>query len=88
VPRDEVRVTTKSGRLLRDDPGLPMPTRFHETRVPAPVTDPSRHLVDYTAQGAARSYDESLGRAWPRAALPIYRRPSFYYISLVFLRTK
>ena len=57
VPLDEIRVTTKSGRLIRDGEGY-----FHENRVPAPVTDPTKHLVDYSGAGAGASMEESLER--------------------------
>ena len=57
VPLDEIRVTTKSGRLIRDGE-----VYFHENRVPAPVTDPTKHLVDYSGAGAGASMEESLER--------------------------
>ena len=57
VRLDEIRVTTKSGRLIRDGEDY-----FHENRVPAPVTDPTKHLVDYSGAGAGASMEESLER--------------------------
>jgi D-threo-aldose 1-dehydrogenase len=61
VPLGEIRVTTKSGRRMREG-GSEDGAYFWETRVPAPVTDPSKHLVDYTAEGARLSFEESMGR--------------------------
>ena len=42
----EIRVTTKSGRQMRID-GTESSGYYSETRVPAPVTDPTKHLVNY-----------------------------------------
>jgi aryl-alcohol dehydrogenase-like predicted oxidoreductase len=60
VPLSEIRIYTKSGRLLRD-PSTNEPY-LYEGPVPAPVTDNAYHEVDYSADGAAASLSDSLGR--------------------------
>ena len=67
VPLSEIRVTTKSGRLMREG-GSEDGGYFWEQRVPAPVVDPSKHLVDYTFAGARLSLQESLVRLGNGAA--------------------
>lgn len=60
VPLSEVRVYTKSGRLLRD-PSTGEPY-LYEGATPAPIADSAYHQVDYSADGAAVSLQESLER--------------------------
>lgn len=58
-PRDEFVVSTKVGRLLRDDPGgAGMLDTAHDFAVPADL----RRVWDFTADGIRRSLDESLSR--------------------------
>lgn len=61
VPLSEVRVYTKSGRLLRD-PATPGEPYLYEGPVPAPIADSKYHQVDYSADGAIVSLRESLDR--------------------------
>eukprot|EP01043_Picozoa_sp_COSAG02_P066482 COSAG02_NODE_10364_length_1958_cov_2.222700_4_plen_184_part_00 len=60
VPLSEIRVYTKSGRLLRD-PSTGEPY-IYEGAVPAPIADSDYHQVDYSADGATVSLQESLER--------------------------
>ena len=60
VPLSEIRVYTKSGRLLRN-PSTGEPY-LYEGPVPAPVSDSAFHEVDYSAEGASMSLRDSLER--------------------------